>query len=58
MQKWQIFRKYYPLIFDTSYCQSARLAIARYYGIEDLNETNYALLSERMRSFRTPGICP
>lgn len=56
-RKWELFEPVYRHIRNGSYAHAARLTMARFYGLDDLNSLEDArLVTERMRASNTPGL--
>ena len=56
-EKWRLFAPYYRLIRNGSYTRAGRIAMQRFYDVQELNTLeDAALLTERMRAANQPGI--
>ncbi len=55
-EKWALFAPHWERIRFTGYARPALLAAQRFYGIEDITEDSYRLLSERMQETNKPGL--
>jgi len=55
-ERWNSFRPYWEQIRWGSYSRAALLAAQRFYGVDDINDETYVVLSEAMRQANTPGI--
>lgn len=55
-ERWKLFKPFYDLTKHTSYSRAAQIAMERFYGIENLNETTVHLLSQRIKDNNTPGL--
>ncbi len=55
-EKWRLFEPHYLAARNTAYLKAARIAIRDLYGIEELNGSTYATLTERMRERNKPGV--
>jgi hypothetical protein len=54
--RWKLVAPYWPLIKTTGYGRCMLIAARDLYGIEDINEHTYLLLSERMAAANRPGL--
>ncbi len=54
--RWRLFAPFWERIRWTSYSRAALLSVARFYGVEDINERTYVALSEAIRANNTPGL--
>ena len=56
-EKWQIFQPYYDRIHDGSYARSARIAMKKFYGFDDLrSEADALAVTERVREANAAGL--
>ncbi|HDZ21587.1 hypothetical protein LCGC14_0452710 [marine sediment metagenome] len=55
-RRWELFRPYWQEIRWGSYARAALLAAQKFYEIDDINDSTFELLSERMQQANTPGI--
>lgn len=55
-EKWRLFEPHYLSARNTAYLKAARIAIRDLYGIDELNKSTYATLTERMRERNKPGV--
>jgi len=55
-ERWKMFEPYFEHIRYASYTRPAFMAAKEFYGFDDINNSNYKELSERMQSRNTPGI--
>lgn len=56
-RKWELFSAYYPMVRDTSYVRSARIAMEKFYGCGDLTSFAQAeAVTQRMRQANKPGL--
>ena len=54
--RWQTLKPYWEAIRYGSYARAALLTAKLVYGIDDINDQTYQLLSERIAAENTPGI--
>jgi hypothetical protein len=56
-EKWNVFQPHYERIKNGSYARAARLAMERFYGLNDLRSVNDAyVITERIRDGNKPGL--
>lgn len=55
-ERWKIFKPYLEHIRYGSYAKPAFIAAKEFYGFDDINDSNYREISERMQAQNTPGI--
>jgi len=55
-QRWKKFKPYWERIKYGTYARSARLTAQMVYGVDDINDNTYQVLSERIKAENTPGI--
>ena len=55
-ERWRLFKPYYKVAKYTSYFRAARIALKKFYGVEDLTDENYLEASNRIREANKPGI--
>ncbi len=55
-QRWATFRPYWEQIRWGSYARAALLAAQKFYGVDDINDETYELVTERIQQANTPGI--
>jgi len=55
-RRWDTFAPFWEQIRWASYARAALLAAERFYGVDDINESTYAPLSEGMKQANTAGI--
>ena len=55
-KRWQTVKPYWQAIRHGSYARAARLTARIVYGVEDISDETYELLSERIAAENTPGI--
>ena len=55
-ERWKMFKPYFEHIRYASYTRPALIAVKEFYGFDDINDSNYREISERMQSRNTPGI--
>lgn len=56
-EKWGIFKPYYDLIHDGAYCRAARIAMNRFYYMDDIRTPDDAeILSGFIRASNTEGL--
>ena len=55
-ERWETFRPYWQRVRYGSYARAAFLAAKMVYGVDDINDETYQLLSERIAAENTPGI--
>jgi len=55
-RRWETFRPYFQEIRWGSYARAALLAAQKFYDVDDINDDNYEMLSERMQKANTPGL--
>jgi predicted TIM-barrel fold metal-dependent hydrolase len=54
--RWATFRPYWEQIRWGSYARAALLAAQKFYGVDDINDDTYELITERIQQANTPGI--
>jgi uncharacterized protein len=54
--RWKLVAPYWPYVKSTGYGRCTLIAARDLYGIDDINERTYALLSERMAAANRPGL--
>jgi len=54
--RWKSFKPYWEQIRYGSYARAALLTAKMVYGVEDINDETYQVLSERISAENTPGI--
>jgi predicted TIM-barrel fold metal-dependent hydrolase len=54
-ERWKIVAPLWPLVKHGSYARPMRMALKEFYGFDDLTESNYRELGERMRATRYEG---
>lgn len=55
-KRWQTFRPYWESIRFGSYARAALITAQKVYGVTDINDNTYQLLSERIAEENTPGL--
>lgn len=56
-RKWDLFSRYYPLVKDTSYTRSARIAMQRFYQHDDLQSFRQAEeVTRQIQEANQPGL--
>ncbi len=55
-ERWRAFRPYWDSIRHGSYARAARLTAKLVYGVNDISDDTYQVLSERIAAENTPGI--
>jgi predicted TIM-barrel fold metal-dependent hydrolase len=55
-RRWDLFAPHWDNIRWGSYARAALLAAQKFYDVDDINETTYEALSDRMRKANTPGL--
>jgi uncharacterized protein len=55
-QRWKLFRPYYAAIRDTGSVRSALRAARDFFGVEEITDSNYQSLSEKIKEADTPGL--
>ncbi len=55
-ERWQTFRPYWEAIRHGSYARAARITARTVYGVPDIGDDTYQILSERIAEENTPGI--
>jgi len=55
-KRWEMFRPYWRRIRHGSYARAALLTAAMVYGVDDINDRTYHILSARIAAENTPGI--
>lgn len=55
-RRWRVFQPYWDRIRWTSFARAARLAAAKFYGVDDISGGTAQALSDAMRKANTPGI--
>jgi predicted TIM-barrel fold metal-dependent hydrolase len=55
-ERWQVFRPYLPAILDSGHARAAAITARDLYGIEEINDGTYQLLSDRLQAANTPGL--
>ena len=54
--RWELFNPFFKEMRNTGYARAALLAANDIYGIRELNEDSYAVLSEKIRENSKPGL--
>lgn len=54
--RWKTFAPYWERIRHTSFSRAILLAVEKFYGFDDINEHNYAQISEAVRKNYSPGL--
>lgn len=54
--RWELFEPFFGEMRNTAYARAAMLAANDIYGIKDINEDSYELLSEKIRENSKPGL--
>jgi len=54
-EKWEGFRPYWLRIKNTAYCRVLKIVAQDIFGVEDINEKTYRVLSERIASSNKKG---
>ena len=54
--RWELFNSFFKEMRNTGYARAALLAANDIYGISELNEDSYAVLSEKIRENSKPGL--
>jgi len=54
--RWELFNPFFQEMRNTGYARAVLLAANDIYGIRELNEDSYALLSEKIRENSKPGL--
>lgn len=55
-ERWRMFQPYWRAVRHGSYARAARLTAKLVYGVDDINDNTYKLLSGRAAAENTPGI--
>lgn len=55
-ERFAMFEPYYNQVKYNSYARAARIAMKKFYGIDDLNSRTVGLLTERIRKNHTKGL--
>jgi len=55
-ERWKVFAPFYEHIRHTGYTRAARIVARDFYGIDDINESTYGELSDRLSADNTPGL--
>jgi hypothetical protein len=55
-ERWQAFRPFLESIKNTGYARAAQIVARDLYGIEDINDDTYMILSERLQEANKPGL--
>jgi uncharacterized protein len=55
-ERWRLFRPYWSAIRDTGYVRSALRASRDLFGVEEIDDSTYELLSQRIRDADAPGV--
>jgi predicted TIM-barrel fold metal-dependent hydrolase len=55
-EKWRLFEPVYLAARNTGFMRAARLSIRDLYGIENLNASNYSILTDNIRDHNMPGV--
>ncbi|MDR0326068.1 MAG: amidohydrolase family protein [Oscillospiraceae bacterium] len=56
MQRWREFKPYYEAISNSTYVQSAHIAMERFYGENRLTDGNVEIVTQRIKDARKPGL--
>lgn len=54
--RWELFKPFFKEMRNTGYARAALLAANDIYGISDINDDSYAILSEKIRKNNQPGL--
>lgn len=54
--RWELFKPYFKEMRNTGYARATLLAARDIYGVEDINDETYALLSQKIREASKPGL--
>lgn len=55
-ERWQIFKPYWDRIKHTSFSRSAKITAAGIYGIDDISDNTYVVLSDRIKAKNKVGL--
>ena len=55
-ERWRLFRPYLDAVRHTGYAQAGLITARDLYGVEDVNDDTYELLSERLVEKNKPGL--
>jgi predicted TIM-barrel fold metal-dependent hydrolase len=55
-KRWKTFSPYWEKIRYTSYSKAVLLAVKKFYGVSEINEKTYKLISERIKEKNKKGI--
>ena len=55
-KRWESIAPHLDQIKELSHYRATKIALKDFYGVEDLNETNYREVSERINADNTPGL--
>jgi len=54
--RWKVFSRFYEDIKHGSYARAARIAARDIYGVDDINDSTYLELTEKMKAANVPGL--
>ena len=54
-EKWQVFNRHWPNVRNTAYSRSLLKAVKDLYGVDDISEQTYQVLSEKIQAANRPG---
>jgi len=54
-EKWQIFNRHWPNVRNTAYSRALLTAVKDLYGVNDISESSYRQLSEKLQAANRPG---
>lgn len=54
--RWELFKPFLKEMRNTGYARASLMAARDIYGVEDLNDDTYALLSKKIRDASKPGL--
>ena len=55
LERWNLFKPWYEKSWNTSYCESIRIALRDIYGVDDFSDNTVDIITERMRQAIKPG---
>ena len=55
-ERWQVFRPFLPAILDSGYARAGLITARELYGIDEITDDTYQVLSERLQAANKPGL--
>ncbi|RPJ80340.1 MAG: hypothetical protein EHM18_18675, partial [Acidobacteria bacterium] len=54
-EKWQVFNRHWPNVRNTAYSRALLRAVKDLYGVDNISETSYRALCEKIQAANRPG---